>query len=214
MSTGPVAINVDNIGLGLAQIRVFADWKAGGGSGEELISLVNPEITVTNSIGKLTGTKMNLAQEYYNIESGYPKRLNKVVPLKSAVSFEGALHEITPKNIELALGKTPTAASASSGSVGFGSPVAPIYVRMEAWFVFPDGALTMVAILPRCQVTSSFELNMSDEGEMSMPCKFEASDASSSNADITTDVWDLMPLGALVFGDLATLEAAANLGQA
>ncbi len=213
--TGPKTVNADNIGLGLAQIRVYAEWKDGGGSenSEELVSKISPELDSSLSIGKLSGTKMNLTQEYHEITSGTPKTLDRVVPLSAEASFEGSLFEITPKNIELALGKKPETATANAGLVGFGKPVAPIYARMEAWFVFPDGKLAMIVILPKCQVVSSFELNMSEEGEMNIPAKFKATDCSSSNSDITTSVWDDMPLGCILIGDVTDIEAAANLGS-
>jgi hypothetical protein len=216
MSTGPIAINVDNIGLGLADIRIHKDWEAGAGTGEALIELVVPTLPASMALGKLSATKMNRNAEYYEIESGFPKKLNRVVPLKEEAFFEGGLHEVTPKNLELALGQTPDAAATDSGTVGFGTPVAPVYIRMEAFFTFPDGLLGMVIIFPKCQVTSSFEMTMSEEGEMVVPCKFQATDASSANADITTTNWDAMPLGLIYFQDdmtdstfLASLDAGA-----
>ena len=87
---------------------------------------------------------------------------------------------------------------AHSGSIGLGGMSAPAYVRMEAYYTFPNGVNHMHIIFPRANVTSSMEVafNASDNAAPSITfeSKGASSDVSGGNA-----VWDTMSLGRILF---------------
>ena len=87
---------------------------------------------------------------------------------------------------------------AHSGSIGLGGMSAPAYVRMEAYYTFPNGVNHMHIIFPRANVTSSMEIafNASDNAApaITFESKGASSDVSGGNA-----VWDTMSLGRILF---------------
>lgn len=85
-----------------------------------------------------------------------------------------------------------------SGSIGLGGLKAPDYVRMEAFYTFPNGINHLYIIFPRANVTSSMELafNASDNATPSITfeSKGASDDVSGGNA-----VWNEMSLGRILF---------------
>lgn len=89
-------------------------------------------------------------------------------------------------------------ASAHSGNIGFGAMAAPVDLRVEAVYTFPNGTNTLTFILPRAQAEASTEIDFAEEEEAKPPIRLAAKDASSANA-AGNAVWDDMPLGRMIW---------------
>jgi hypothetical protein len=89
-------------------------------------------------------------------------------------------------------------ASAHSGNIGFGAMAAPVDIRVEAVYTFPNGTNTLTFVLPRAQAEASTEIDFQDEEEAKPPIRLAAKDASSANA-AGHAVWDAMPLGRMIW---------------
>lgn len=91
-----------------------------------------------------------------------------------------------------------TAYDTHSGTINLGNIVAPAFVRMEAVYTYPNGTNTMTIIYPRCNVTSSLNIDLQAEDAAAPPITFSAkradSDVSGGNA-----AWDAAPLGKIIF---------------
>ena len=88
--------------------------------------------------------------------------------------------------------------SAHSGNIGFGAMTAPVDIRVEAVYTFPNGTNTLTFILPRAQAEASTEIDFADEEEAKPPIRLAAKDASSANS-AGNAVWDTMPLGRMIW---------------
>jgi len=93
---------------------------------------------------------------------------------------------------------TAAYASAHSGSINLGTMSAPVYVRMEAVYTYPNAINHMYIIFPRANVTSSLEIDMQAEDNANVPITFEAkrADAEVSGGHST---WNSAPLGKIYF---------------
>lgn len=193
MPTGPLTVNVDNVALGLAQIRV--------GASAANIATLAPVLSASASIGALANTKYTGSTEFWKLMSGFPLMEDKVIPLSVAAAMSAAFKELTPYNLALARGIDPTGGGYTDPAVGvvnLGSLVAPAYVRMEAVYTFPDGVNTMTYIFPRAQVAASMELDHQEQDAAASPIVFEAKRADSGVVG-GHSVWDTAPLGRIVF---------------
>lgn len=85
-----------------------------------------------------------------------------------------------------------------SGSIGIGGLVAPAFIRVEAVYTYPNGINHMYIIFPRANATTTMEIDMQAEDNANVPLSLEAkrSDSLTSGGH---SVWDLMPLGRIVF---------------
>lgn len=190
---GPITKDTSTLALGLAQIRV-------GPSASNIAKEV-AQLVAGDSIGALVNTKFTGNTEFFKHESGFPLLEDYSIPIREGAMLECAFEEITPYNLALANGIDASAGGyteAHSGEIALGGKTAPAYVRMEAVYTFPNGINYMTIIFPRCQVTSSAELDLQSESAAASPITFEAkntsSDATGGNA-----VWDDKPLGAIIF---------------
>lgn len=92
--------------------------------------------------------------------------------------------------------------SAHAGSIALGTIAAPEFVRVEALYTFPDPTNTMTIIFPRCNITSSLNIDFQAEDAaavtMTMKSMTASSDVAGGNA-----VWDgsvdAGPNGRIVF---------------
>ncbi|MDY6957911.1 MAG: hypothetical protein SVK08_02005 [Halobacteriota archaeon] len=115
--------------------------------------------------------------------------------------LECSFKEITPKNLAIALGKNPSDYSdAHSGEIYLGTRVAPVYIRMEAVYTFPDGTNTMTIIFPRAQVAASTEVDLQAEEPANVPISIESKRADSGVSGGHV-IWDGAPLGKIVWDD-------------
>ncbi len=87
---------------------------------------------------------------------------------------------------------------AHTGSIGLGAVKAPDFIRVEAFYTFPDGTSTMTIIFPRTNVTSSLNIDFQAEDSaavsMTMKSMTASSDVAGGNA-----VWDNFGNGRIVF---------------
>lgn len=189
---GPVTTDTSTIALGLAQIRVV--------SSSDNIGYTYAVGATGNSIGALANTKFTGNTDWYKLESGFPLIEDYTTPIREGAMLECAPLEITPKILDLAHGNDITSGSysAHSGEVALGGRTAPDYVRMEAYYVFPNGTNTMTIIFPRAQVSANVELDLASEDAASIPITFESKNASSDVSGGNA-VWDSKPLGAIIF---------------
>lgn len=190
--TGPVTKDTSVVALGLAQIRV--------GASATNINSIQPVLVPADSIGALANTKFTGSVDYWRLESGFPMMEDLVIPLREKAQLECAFKELSPKNMAMAKGIDSTTGYdlAHSGEVGLGQIVAPDYVRMEAFYTYPDGLNEMVIILPRSQVTSNFEVDLKAEDAAAIAITFEGKRADSEVAG-GSSVWDNKTLGRILF---------------
>lgn len=189
---GPVTKDTTTVALGLAQIRVGAS--AGN------INNDNPALTSSDSIGAMASTKFTSTVEVWKLESGFPLIEDTVIPLREKAALECAFREITPMNVAFARGIDATSGytAAHSGEVALGTISAPAFVRMEAFYTYPDQVNEMVIIFPRAQAVPNLELDMRQEDAAASTLTFEAKSADSAVSG-GNSVWNAKPLGSIKF---------------
>lgn len=192
---GPVTTDTSTIALGLAQIRVL--------DSSDNIGYTYAVGAAGDSIGALANTKFTGNTDWYKLESGFPLIEDFTTPIREGAMLECAPLEITPKMLALAHGHDITDSpyssyTAHSGEVALGGRSSPDYVRMEAYYVFPNATNTMTIIFPRAQVSANVELDLAPEDAASIPITFESKNASSDVSGGNA-VWDDKPLGSIIF---------------
>lgn len=95
-------------------------------------------------------------------------------------------------------GGDSTYSNTHSGSIGLGGLVAPVDIRVEGVYTYPNGTNTMTFIYPRAQVEANMELGFNQDSEATPPISFNSKNASSDNT-AGNAVWDSMPLGRIVW---------------
>jgi hypothetical protein len=193
--TGPVTKDTTAVPLGLAQIRV--------GNSAANITKQHPVLTGANSIGALANTKLMLNAEYYKLLSGYPKLTDATFPLSESASVECAFLEWTPANFALARGLDPAGyPNNHSGIIKLGTMAAPIFIRMEAVYTYPNMTDRMIVIFPRGQVSATVEAEWQAEEPGSVPITIESQRADSEMAG-GNSAWDDKPLGQIMWDTTA-----------
>lgn len=189
---GPITKDTTTVALGLAQVRLGAS--AGN------VTSIAPVLTSTSSIGALANTKFTSTTELWKLESGFPLVEDSSVPLREKATLECAFKEITPMNAAFARGIDATSGytNAHSGEIPLGNIDTPDFIRMEAFYTYPDGVNEMVIIFPRAQIVPNLELDMKAEDSAASPIVIEAKSADSSVSG-GSSVWDSKPLGRVLF---------------
>jgi len=186
---GPVTTDTSAAAVGMAQIRV--------GPSTANIGNPHPVLVAANSIGALAKTSYKGNTDWLKLESGFPALEDYVVAIREAASLECAFKQISPYNMALAHGLDPTGgtyASAHSGEVAIGGRTAPVNVRMEAVYTYPNGTNRMIIIFPRAQISSAVEMDLPQEEWANVPITFEAKRADSETSG-GAGCWDTQPLG-------------------
>ena len=138
---GPVTKDTTTVALGLAQIRV--------GPSATNITKQGVVLTSSDSIGALANTKFTGNTEFFKLESGFPLLEDAIFPLREAAALECAFKELTPANLALAKGIDPgDYVGVHLGAVPLGTIAAPVVLRMEAIYTYPDQVNTMNIIFP------------------------------------------------------------------
>jgi len=200
--TGPVTKDSTTIALGLAQIRI--------GASATYIGQVHPILAAAASIGALANTKFTGSAEYFKLFSGFPLLEDAVYPLRESAMMEVGFKEITPKNFALARGLDPAGYSqAHYGQIPLGTLAAPVSLRMESVYTYPDGTNTMTIIFPRAQVSATIEMEFAEEEPAAVAVQIEAKRADSeiSGGNIA---WDNKPLGVVIWNDGSTLTSTST----
>jgi hypothetical protein len=190
--SGPVTKDATTVALGLAQIRV--------GASAANIGNIAPALSSTNSIGAMASTKFTSTVDTWKLESGFPLIEDATIPIREKAMMEVSFKEVTPMNLAFARGIDATSGYtlAHSGEIKLGNAVAPVSLRMEASYVYPDGVNEMMIIFPKAQVTQGIELDLKAEDSVAVPITFESKNASSDSSSGHA-VWDNMPLGRIYF---------------
>ena len=92
--------------------------------------------------------------------------------------------------------------SAHDGSIALGTISAPEFVRVEALYTFPNGTNTMTIIFPRCNITSSLNIDFQaeDAAAVSMIMKsMTASDDVTGGHSVWNGSVDAGPNGRILF---------------
>jgi len=200
--TGPVTRDTTAVALGLAQIRV--------GLASTYIGQINPILPTTNNLGALANTKYTGSVDFYKLESGFPMMEDAVFPLRETAMLECAFKEITPYNMAIARGLDPTSYSENHyARLAIGTMAAPVYLRMEAVYTFPDGTNKLYIIFPRCQIVAQQELDFQAEEPAAVPISIEAKRADSEVSGGHV-IWDGMPLGCFIWDDGSTLTSTTT----
>ena len=189
--TGPTTKDTSTIALGLAQIRV--------GVSASNISNIQPALQSTDSIGALANTKFIGKVDWFKLESGFPLLEDYTLPIRETAALDCAFKEITPANVAMAYGKDPsTLTQVHSGEIALGALIAPIYVRMEAVYTYPNGSNFMTIIFPRAQAVASVDIDLKTTTEAASPIVFESKRADSGVSGGHA-VWDAKPLGRILW---------------
>ena len=195
--TGPLTKDTTTIALGLAQIRI--------GASAANITKQHPVLSASDSIGALANTRFLGNAEYFTLESGFPMLEDATYPLREAAGLECAFKEITPANMALAKGLDPADySSVHTGKVALGTLAAPVILRVEAIYTYPDGTNTMNIVFPRAQVTASIEMDFAEEEPAAVAISIKANRADSGiedAADPGNACWDDKPLGQILWDD-------------
>ncbi len=189
---GPLAKDPGSIVLGLAQIRI----------GAYLTNIDDDSavLTADDSIGAMANTKFSGNVDWFKLESGFPLMEDLSVPIREGAQLECAFKEVNPFTMTLAVGKDPDGVTTTlSGEVPLGGRESPEYVRAESVYTYPNGSSTMTIIFPRSQPVTNIELDMQVEDTAAVPTVLEAKRADSSLTEGGDAVWDLKPLGAILF---------------
>ncbi len=88
--------------------------------------------------------------------------------------------------------------NAHSGNLGLGAMAAPVDIRVEALYTFPNGTNTLTFVFPRAQAETSMEIDFAEEEEAKPTMRLASKDASSANSSGNA-VWDAMPLGRVIW---------------
>jgi hypothetical protein len=189
---GPVTKDTSTVALGLAQIRI--------GASAANVTSTTPVLTSASSIGAMASTKFTSTIELWKLESGFPLIEDASIPLREKASLECAFKEITPMNVAFARGIDATSgyATAHSGEIPLGNIDAPDFVRMEAYYTYPDQVNEMVIVFPRAQVVPNLELDLKAEDAAASVMTIEAKSADDSVSG-GSSVWNSKPLGRILF---------------
>jgi len=191
--SGPTTRDTTTVALGLAQIRIALASTYIGQSRQIL--------TASNSLGALANTKYSGNAEYFRLESGFPLQEDAIFPLRENAMMECSFKEITPYNLAIAVGADPSSyTDTHKGEIYLGTRTAPVYVRMEAIYTFPDGTNKMIIIFPRAQVAASSEIDFQAEEAAAIPISIEAKRADSEVSGGHV-IWDGAPLGKIIWDD-------------
>jgi hypothetical protein len=197
MVSGPITLDATTWVVGLMQIRI--------GASATNIATATPVLTAADSIGAMAETAIRGQTEFFKQMSGFPKQEDGTIPISETFAIECAFKEITPFNMALARGLDPIADTPDyddehNGTIALGGLVAPLDIRVEAVYTFPDGTNFFTVVLPRGQAVASTEVAHAEESEASVPIVFESKNASSDNT-AGDAAWDDMPLGAIIWDD-------------
>ena len=195
--TGPLTKDTTTVALGLAQIRV--------GASAANITKQHPVLVAADSLGALANTRFLGAAEYFKLTSGFPLLEDATFPLRESAGLECAFKEITPANMALAKGLDPgDYANTHTGKVSLGTLAAPVILRVEAIYTYPDGTNTMNIIFPRAQVTASIEMDFAEEEPAAVAISIQSNRADSGITDVSNPgnaCWDDKPLGQILWDD-------------
>jgi hypothetical protein len=184
---GPVTKDSTTVALGLAQIRI--------GASATNIGQEHPVLASSDSVGALANTKFTGNAEYYRLESGFPLLEDAVFPLRESAMMECGFREITPRNFALARGLDPAGYThGHTGQIALGTLTAPVSVRMEAVYTYPDGTNQMVFIFPRGQVSAVIEMEFAEEEPAAVAVSIESKRADGEISG-GAHAWDDKPLG-------------------
>ena len=191
--TGPTTVDSTTVALGYAQIRVAL--------ASTYITSINAALSASDSIGTVTMTKFTSTIEYWKLRSGFPIIEDKSIPISEAAQMEVHAREIKPFVLAIARGLDPSGyTDAHSGEIALGNITAPIGVRMEAIYTYPETDYEMHVILPLTNVESSAEIDLQEAEAAAIPIIFDAKRADSG-ATGGNAVWDDKPLGRIAFID-------------
>ena len=195
--TGPLTKDTTTIALGLAQVRI--------GASAANITKQHPILAAAASIGALANTRFIGAAEYFKLSSGFPLLEDATFPLRESAGLECAFKEITPANMALAKGLDPADYSDTHvGKVALGTLAAPVILRVEAIYTYPDGVNTMSIVFPRAQVTASIEMDFAEEEPAAVAISIQSNRADSGITDASNPgnaCWDDKPLGQILWDD-------------
>ena len=186
--TGPIATDTTTIALGLAQIRL--------GPSATNINSIQSVLAAGTSVGALATTKFVGTIDLWRLESGFPLIEDTSIAIREKAQLECAFKQISPKTLAYARGLDASSGytNAHSGEIALGNIVAPVNVRLEAIYTYPNGTDKMTIIFPRAQAAPNIELDLKAEDNANVPVTFEAK-ASDSSTSGGSSVWDDKPLG-------------------
>jgi hypothetical protein len=181
--TGPLTKDPSFLALGMYQVRTA--------SAASLIARTDGCLSGELSMGAMASTKISLEKEYFTHESGFPLLEDAQLPIREKAMLEFAFEELSGKNLTLAAGNDP---ANGSGEILLGAMSTPKYMRVEAWYTYPDKTRRMIIVFPRAQIVSNLEVENQKEENANAPVTVRATRADSgiSGGHVA---WDNMPLG-------------------
>ena len=200
--TGPVTKQPTAIGLGLAQVRV--------GASSSYIGQSAPMLPASASVGALANTKFVSLVEVYRLLSGYPELEDAVYPLSEIAAMEMAFKELTPANIALARGLQPgDYPNDHTGTIKLGAIVAPVDLRVEMIYTYPDKVNTMTFVFPRAQAVASIDMAFSEKEPAAVALRLESKRADNGISGGNV-IWNDKALGYILWDDGSTATTTSS----
>ena len=125
------------------------------------IAQTDPQLTHSaHSLGAMAATEVITTINTFLLNAGNPQTIAEVIPTSEILQLNCGFHEKTLRNVAIARGLDPTTwagGDSGSGEIPLGNIVAPVNLRVEGIFLFPDGT-KQVIIFPRAQVIPNVTL--------------------------------------------------------
>lgn len=193
VQTGPLTKDPSYLALGMYQVRV--------GTAATYIADINGALSGEAGMGAMASTKIGLEKEYFTHESGFPLLEDAQLPIREKATLEFSFEELSGRNMVLAAGIDP--AVSGSGEIKLGTMAQPAYMRVEAWYTYPEKTRRMIIVFPRAQIVSNMEIENQKEENANAPVTVRATRADSGIVGGHAN-WDNMPLGRIFWEALTS----------
>jgi hypothetical protein len=124
-----------------------------------------------------------------------------IYPLSEIAAMEVAFRELTPANFALARGLNPASyPDIHTGRINLGTIVAPIDIRVEMIYTYPDKTNTMTFVFPRAQAVANIDMAFSEKEPAAVAVRLESKRADDGIAQGDA-IWNGSPLGYILWDD-------------
>lgn len=190
---GPDLKNVNVIPIGFGDILVDIS--------STHIAQTDPQLTHTShGLGAMAAAEVVATITTFMVQAGNPQTIAEVIPVAEGLVLNCGFHEKTLRNLAIARGLDPTTwdgGTSGSGEIPLGNITAPVDLRVEGVFLFPDGTKNVI-IFPRAKVIPNVTLGSIADAPTEVTIGFQALIAdSNAPGSLGNAVWDTKPLGAI-----------------
>lgn len=190
---GPDLIDLNVIPIGYADVMVDI--------ASDHISDTAPALTHnTHSLGGMNKTEIVSEIPTFEVKAGNPQTIQEIIPTGETFMLNVGFMEKSTRNMAIGRGLDPTnwdGGDNGSGEIPLGNIQAPVGLRVEATFLYPD-LTKMVVIMPRAQVIPNITLGSAADSPNAVDLTFQSLIASDAAPGGVGDAaWNFKPLGAI-----------------